>query len=101
MSPVAVVTGGGSGIGAATAARLAADGFDVVVTGRRQARLDAAVAELGGSARGVVMDVTDAASVAAAADEIGACDVLVNNAGGALGTDRVEGGDAAEWREMF
>ena len=101
MSPVAVVTGGGSGIGAATAARLTADGFDVVVTGRRQERLDAVVATSGGTARGVVMDVTDAASVAAAAAEIGACDVLVNNAGGALGTDKVEGGDPAEWRDMF
>ncbi len=101
MSPVAVVTGGGSGIGAATAARLHRDGFDVVVTGRRQDRLDAVVAELGGATRGVVMDVTDAASVAAAATEIAACDVLVNNAGGALGTDQVERGDAAEWREMF
>ena len=101
MSPVAVVTGGGSGIGAATAARLHGDGFDVVVTGRRPERLGDVVAQLGGSARGVVMDVTDAASVTAAVAEIGACDVLVNNAGGALGTDRVEGGDPAEWREMF
>jgi NADP-dependent 3-hydroxy acid dehydrogenase YdfG len=95
------VTGGGSGIGAATAARLHGDGFDVVVTGRRQDRLDAVVAELGGATRGVVMDVTDAASVSTAAREIGACDVLVNNAGGALGTDQVDRGDAAEWREMF
>ena len=101
MSPVAVVTGGGSGIGAATAARLTADGFDVVVTGRRPERLDAVVGDLGGTARGVVMDVTDAASVTAAAAEIGACDVVVNNAGGALGTDKVEGGDPAEWRDMF
>src|SRR6476620_9475324 len=101
MIPVAVVTGGGSGIGAATAARLVADGFEVVVTGRRQERLDAVVGDLGSAARGIVMDVTDAASVAAAAEQIGSCDVLVNNAGGALGTDKVEGGDAAEWRDMF
>lgn len=101
MSPVAVITGGGSGIGAATAARLHAEGFDVVVTGRRQERLDAVVAELGDHARGVAMDVTDPASVASAVAQIGTCDVLVNNAGGALGTDKVEGGDAAEWREMF
>ena len=100
-SPVAVITGGGSGIGAATAARLHTDGFDIVVTGRRQERLDSVVAALGDRARGVAMDVTDAASVATAAAQIGACDVLVNNAGGALGTDRVESGHAAEWREMF
>ncbi len=101
MKPVAVVTGGGSGIGAATARRLAGDGFDVVVIGRRRERLDAVVAELGGGARAVVLDVTDAAAVAASAEEIGRCDVLVNNAGGALGTDSVESGDPGEWRAMF
>jgi NADP-dependent 3-hydroxy acid dehydrogenase YdfG len=101
VSPVAVVTGGGSGIGATTARRLHADGFDVVVTGRRRERLDAVVEAMGARARGVVMDVTDPESVSAAADDIGACDVLINNAGGALGTDPVEHGDAAEWREMF
>src|SRR4051812_10750887 len=101
MNRVAVVTGGGSGIGAATARRLAADGFDVVVTGRRRERLDAVVTELGGNARAVTMDVTDPAGVRAAAEEIGACDVLVNNAGGALGTDPAESGAAAEWRVMY
>jgi NADP-dependent 3-hydroxy acid dehydrogenase YdfG len=101
MSPVAVVTGGGSGIGAATAGRLHADGFDVVVTGRRQERLDTVVEGLDDRARGVVMDVTDPESVTAAAEIIGACDILINNAGGALGTDPVERGDAAEWRDMF
>jgi len=99
--PVAVVTGGGSGIGAATARRLGAEGFDVVVTGRRRERLDAVAAELGSGARAVTMDVTDAAGVRAAAEEIGACDVLVNNAGGALGTDPAESGDPAEWRVMY
>ena len=99
--PVAVVTGGGSGIGAATARRLHAEGFDVVVTGRRRERLDAVVEALGDHARGVAMDVTDPVSVRAAAEDIGDCDVLINNAGGALGTDPVEHGDPAEWRDMF
>jgi NADP-dependent 3-hydroxy acid dehydrogenase YdfG len=98
---VAVVTGGGSGIGAATARRLAADGFDVVVTGRRRERLDAVAAELGSAARAISMDLTDVAEVRAAAEEIGACDVLVNNAGGALGTDPAESGDPDEWRVMY
>ena len=101
MNPVAVVTGGGAGIGAATAVGRPAAGFAGVDPARRQERLDAVVGDLGGTARGVVMDVTDAAGVAAAAAEIGVCDVLVNNAGGALGTDKVEGGDPAEWRDMF
>ncbi len=101
MSPTAVVTGGGSGIGAATARRLAADGYDVVVCGRRQERLELVRAALGGKARAVVMDVTDGSSVAQAAADIGRCDVLVNNAGGALGMDRVEDGRPHEWRAMY
>ena len=101
MSPVAVVTGGGSGIGAATAARLVEDGFDVVVTGRRPERLEAVAAALGERCRAVVMDVTDADSVAAAAAQIGDCDVLVNNAGGAVGTERVEAGRLEDWRSMY
>jgi len=101
MRPVAVITGGGSGIGAATAARLVADGFDVVVTGRRADRLEAVAATLDGHARAVVMDVTDLDSVRASAAEIGRCDVLVNNAGAAFGADHVEAGDPAEWRAMF
>lgn len=99
--PVAVVTGGGSGIGAATAARLVADGFEVVVTGRRRERLDGVVATLGGPARAVVMDVTDPAGVATAAADIGRCDVLVNNAGGAVGADHVGAADPDDWRSML
>ncbi|MFZ1485317.1 SDR family NAD(P)-dependent oxidoreductase, partial [Nostocoides sp.] len=96
MSPVAVITGGGTGIGAATAHRLAQDGLDVVVCGRRREPLEATAEAIRTAypmvrARAVVMDVTDAASVAAAA-EIGPCDVLVNNAGGAIGAERVEDG---------
>ncbi len=101
MTRTAVVTGGGSGIGAATAARLLADGFDVVVTGRRRDRLEAVAAELGPTCRAVVMDVTDPASVAEAVAQIGDCDVLVNNAGGALGADRVDSARLEDWRAMY
>ena len=101
MSPVAVVTGGGSGIGAATAARLVEDGLEVVVTGRRLERLEAVATALGERCRAVVMDVTDAGSVASAVARIGDCDVLVNNAGGAVGSDRVEAGRADDWRGMY
>ncbi|MEU6132220.1 SDR family oxidoreductase [Saccharopolyspora sp. NPDC047091] len=95
----AVVTGASSGIGAATARRLAADGFHVVVAARRQDRLAALAEEIGG--RALPLDVTDADSVAAFAAELDACDVLLNNAGGAWGSDSVEGGDPADWRRMY
>jgi NADP-dependent 3-hydroxy acid dehydrogenase YdfG len=101
VSQTALVTGGGTGIGAAIARRLAADGFDVVVAGRRRDRLDAVVTEIGGRARAVVMDVADAQSVRAAFEGLEDLDVLVNNAGGALGVSRVEDSDPAEWQQMY
>jgi NADP-dependent 3-hydroxy acid dehydrogenase YdfG len=100
----ALVTGGGTGIGAAIARRLAQDGFHVVVAGRRRDRLEEVVAQIeaaGGVARAVVMDVTDGEAVAAAAASMDRCDVLVNNAGGALGVSRVEDGDPQEWERMY
>jgi len=95
----AVVTGASSGIGAATAHQLAAAGFHVVVAARRRDRLEALAAEIGG--RPVELDVTDAASVAALADTVPACDVLVNNAGNALGLDPIADADPEDWRAMY
>ncbi|WP_431678988.1 SDR family oxidoreductase [Kitasatospora sp. KL5] len=96
---VAVVTGASSGIGAATARRLAADGFDVVLTARRTDRIEALAKEIGGRAR--TLDVTDRAAVDSFAAGIGRVDVLVNNAGGAIGAESVESGDPADWRAMY
>ena len=82
--PVALVTGATSGIGRATAAKLAADGFDVIVHGRDEARGTATVDEIrsaGGSARFIAADLSDPAAVANLAEQAGAVDVLVNNAG--------------------
>lgn len=96
----AVVTGASSGIGEATARRLAAEGYDVVAATRRRDRLDALAAEVP-NIRAVTLDVTDDASVAALAADLADVAVLVNNAGGALGVDPVEKADLAEWEAMF
>ncbi len=97
----ALVTGGGTGIGAATARRLAADGYAVVVAGRRRDRLEAVVAEIGAAARALVLDVTDPASVRDGFAGLDRLDVLVNNAGGALGLASVEDADLSQWERMY
>ena len=97
--PVAVVTGASSGIGAATARALAADGYQVVLAARRTDRIDALAAEIGGLA--VTLDVTDRAAVDAFAAGLDRVDVLVNNAGGAIGADPVATGDPADWAAMY
>jgi NAD(P)-dependent dehydrogenase (short-subunit alcohol dehydrogenase family) len=89
MSRAAIVTGGGTGIGAAIARRLAADGYGVCVTGRRRGPLEEVAAETGALA--VVADTADpeaaAAAVSAATDAFRRLDLLVCNAGiGAGGT---------------
>jgi NADP-dependent 3-hydroxy acid dehydrogenase YdfG len=99
-SPIAVVTGASSGIGAATARRLAADGFHVILGARRRDRLDALAKEIGGTA--LTLDVTSEESVAAFVGAIdGPVHVLVNNAGGAKGLDPIENADVEDWRWMY
>jgi NADP-dependent 3-hydroxy acid dehydrogenase YdfG len=102
--PVAVVTGASSGIGAATGRQLAAAGHHVVLTARRKDRIEALAAELtaaGHRATAYALDVTDRAAVDSFAASLDRCDVLVNNAGGALGADPVATGDPADWRRMY
>jgi len=98
----ALVTGASSGIGAATARRLRADGWDVVAAARRADRLAALAAETG--CETYPIDLTDDAAVAALASHLaatGGLDAVVNNAGGALGLDRVEDADIDGWRRMY
>jgi hypothetical protein len=97
--PVAVVTGASAGIGAATAARLVDEGFAVVIGARRMDRLEEIAAKTG--ARPLALDVCDTASVESFADAVGACQVLVNNAGGALGLDPIARADEEHWRWMY
>ena len=78
---IALVTGANKGIGKEIARQLADAGHTVYVGSRDADRGAAAVAEIGGDARVLVLDVTDAASVAVAARAVPALDILVNNAG--------------------
>ncbi len=94
-----MVTGASSGIGAATAQALADAGFSVVAAARRAERV-AAVAERTGG-RAAVLDVTDPASVAALAADLGDVALLVNCAGGAFGVDPVASADAGDWSRMY
>ncbi|MFE3107508.1 SDR family NAD(P)-dependent oxidoreductase [Kitasatospora indigofera] len=98
-----VVTGGGTGIGRAIAGSFAAQGDQVVITGRRKDVLERTAAELGPGVTAVAFDATDPGQVEAALDALPAqVDVLVNNAGGNtdIGAPAPAGlaGLAAAWR---
>lgn len=98
--PVAVVTGASSGIGEATARRLAAEGHEVVCAARRLDRVERLASEIGG--RAVTCDVTMGHDVEALAEAAGPrVDVLVNDAGGAFGLDPVEGASVEDWQAMY
>jgi NADP-dependent 3-hydroxy acid dehydrogenase YdfG len=95
----AVITGASSGIGAATARALAGEGYRTILGARRLDRLEALATEIGGEA--IALDVTDPASVESFVAKLDACDVLVNNAGGALGLDSIAGADEEKWLQMY
>lgn len=95
----AVVTGASSGIGAATAARLGEEGFEVVLGARRLERVQEIAARCRG--RAVRLDVTDPRSVAELAGAVGAVHVLVNNAGVGLGLETVAQIDQDHVRAMW
>ncbi len=106
-SPVTLITGGASGIGAATVGRLLAAGHRVAVTGRDQERLERFADSLG-AGRDVLLpvaaDATDYEAVRAAVDaavkEFGRLDGVIANAGFST-HDNLADGDPADWREML
>lgn len=107
MSSIAFITGATSGFGAACARRFAADGWRLILCGRRQDRLDALRAELAASVpvHAFPLDVRDEtavnAAVAALPAEFAAVDLLVNNAGLALGLEPAQRCAMDDWERMI
>ncbi|WBQ06873.1 SDR family oxidoreductase [Kribbella sp. CA-293567] len=108
MQQVAVVTGGGSGLGREMALALAAAGFQVTVTGRTEAKLretaEAAVAAVGpagvGEVRTAVLDVADGPAVGAFFESLQRIDLLVNNAGTGAPAAPVQEVTEEDWRRV-
>jgi len=107
MTRTALITGATAGFGDAIARRLVAEGWKVVVTGRRQDRLDALVEALGGTrvAHPLCFDIRDEAATRAALDSLPAefarIDALVNNAGLARGTAPAQNCEIDDWKAMI
>jgi len=108
MKKIALITGATSGIGEATARKFAEAGYDLIITGRRSDKLEA-VAEVlrakGADVHTLVFDVRDKAAARTAVDSLPerwkAIDVLVNNAGLALGLEPEYEGDFSDWDTMI
>jgi 3-hydroxy acid dehydrogenase/malonic semialdehyde reductase len=104
MQQTILVTGATAGFGAAFARRFVKDGHRVIATGRRVERLEGLATELGAALLAVPLDVTDTAAVAGFVDALPAdwreIDVLVNNAGLALGLGPAWDADLADWDQM-
>lgn len=108
MNKLALITGATSGIGQATARKAAEAGYDLIITGRREDRLEALAAEirqLGADVLPLTFDVRDAAAVQSAIDGLQgkwrAITVLVNNAGLAVGIAPLQEGLLDDWERMI
>jgi serine 3-dehydrogenase/3-hydroxy acid dehydrogenase/malonic semialdehyde reductase len=102
---IVFITGATAGFGAAMARTFVQNGHKVLISGRREDRLQALSAELGAAARPLVLDVTDKASIKAALDSLPAewqqIDVLINNAGLALGVTQAHESSLEDWDTMI
>jgi NAD(P)-dependent dehydrogenase (short-subunit alcohol dehydrogenase family) len=105
MTGIAIVTGGGRGIGRAAALALSRAGWRVVVAGRTQSTLDETVAELPNDGRAVVTDVSDESAVdalfAVTVEQFGRVDLLFNNAGIAAPGVPVDELDVDAWERLI
>ena len=104
MKKQALVTGATSGIGRATALRLAAEGYDIIATGRRSERLESLRREIeaaGGRCTTLTFDVRSEEAVRRNLEPLGRVDLLVNNAGLAAGLEHIDKGDTADWDAMI
>ncbi len=105
MSGIAIVTGGGRGIGRASAIALAAAGWSVVVAGRTRSSLESTVEELDGDGFAAVADVSDPAAVdglfATTVERFGRVDLLFNNAGIAAPGVPVDELEVEAWERLI
>ncbi|MEV0289455.1 MULTISPECIES: SDR family oxidoreductase [unclassified Kribbella] len=100
MTQVAVVTGGGSGLGREMALALAAAGFEVIITGRTEAKLQETAAAASGRVVPAVLDVADGAAVRGLFGGLERVDVLVNNAGTGAPAAPVQDVSEEDWRRV-
>lgn len=108
MKKIALITGATSGIGEACARKFAAGGYNLILTARRSDKLSAIKTELeanGAKVRMLVFDVRDAEAAQQAVESLEeewkTIDVLINNAGLALGLDKEYEGDPEDWNTMI
>jgi 3-hydroxy acid dehydrogenase/malonic semialdehyde reductase len=108
MSRLALVTGATAGIGEATSIKLAKEGYDLIITGRRQERLDKfrekLVQEFKISVQTLCFDIRNKREVDEAVskiDRINELDILINNAGLAAGLSSIQEGDVDDWERMI